>query len=64
MTITIKFKDGTEKIFRHEGRAGGSYTKTIKYEGGYAIVKDEWDKTYAYPNEEIKEIITEPNRYF
>ena len=29
----IKLKDGTTREFKHEGRAGGSYMKHIRYEG-------------------------------
>jgi hypothetical protein len=32
MNIIVKMKNGTTKEFLHEGRAGGSYTKTTKYE--------------------------------
>lgn len=54
--IQIKFRDGTDAVFKHEGRAGGSYTKTIRYEGNFVIVKDEWGKEFVYPSDTIKEI--------
>ncbi len=54
--IVIKFRDGTEAVFKDEGRSGGSYRSTIRYEGGFAIVKDEWDKEYIFPFDTIKEI--------
>ena len=41
-SIYIYFKDGSKKEHLHRGRAGGSYTPRIKYEGGFAIVEDEW----------------------
>lgn len=62
-SIYIKMKDGTTKEFKHEGRAGGSYTKAIRYEGGMAIVIDEWDNETAIPIADIKEINVERPRY-
>jgi hypothetical protein len=56
--ITIKFKDGTERKFPHEGRAGGSYSKSVSYEGGFVIVKDEWYNTFAFPTEVVAEVQT------
>ena len=61
-SIEIIFKDGTKRDFPHQGRAGGSYTKTLRYEGGFAIVRDEYFKEIAFPAEDIKEIKTWPNR--
>lgn len=54
--ITVKMKDGTEKKFLHEGRAGGSYTKHIRYEGGFAIITDEWYNETAIPQADIAEV--------
>jgi hypothetical protein len=54
--ITVIMKDGEVREFPHEGRAGGSYTKTIKYEGGFAIITDEWWNQTAIPCENIKEV--------
>lgn len=59
--IIIKMKDGTVKKFIHEGRCGGSYTKTIKYEGAFVIITDEYDRTTAFPVNDIAEITTKPN---
>jgi hypothetical protein len=60
--IAVIMKDGTIKDFPHEGRSGGSYTKTIKYEGGFAIITDEWYKETAIPSADIKEIVTSQHR--
>jgi hypothetical protein len=60
--ITIKFKDGTIKRFLHTGRSGGSYTKTIRYEGSFVIVTDEWSSETAFPASDISEIKSEPER--
>lgn len=62
MNITVKMKDGTVKKFFHEGRAGGSYTKSIRYEPGFVVIKDEWESETAISSEDIQEIITESHR--
>lgn len=62
-SIVIKMKDGTVKNFPHVGRAGGSYTKTIKYEGAFAIVQDEYYQRTAIPASDIAEVIETPNRW-
>jgi hypothetical protein len=54
--IVIAMKDGTERRFPHVGRPGGSYTKTIRYEGGFAIVTDEWYNETAIPQSDINEV--------
>lgn len=60
--ITIIMKDSTVRRFPHEGRAGGSYTKTLKLEKGWAIVEDEWGEQTIIPEADIKEIKQTPNR--
>jgi hypothetical protein len=55
-SIKVYMKDGTEKDFNHEGRVGGSYTKSIKYEGMFAIITDEYGSSTAIPAADIKEI--------
>lgn len=60
--IVVYMKDGTVKSFPHEGRSGGSYTKEIRYEGGFAIVTDEWYEQTAIPQQDIKEIKVTPTR--
>lgn len=60
--ITIIMKDGEIKRFDHEGRAGGSYTKTLRLEKGWAIVEDEWGEETIIPEADIKEIKQTPNR--
>ena len=59
-SITIHFKDGKKKEFRHEGRAGGSYTKEVRYEGAFAIVRDEWYNETSFPAADIDRIETTP----
>ena len=36
--IIVKMKDGTVREFRHEGRPGGSYTKSVRLEAGFVVV--------------------------
>ena len=59
--ITITMKDGTVKTYKHEGRAGGSYTKTVRYEGAFVIVRDEWDAETAIPAADVAEVRVEPH---
>ena len=60
--IYITFTNGKKKSFLHQGRAGGSWTKSIRYEGGFAIITDEWHEETIFPNRLIKEIKVEPHR--
>lgn len=60
--IRITFKDDTWEEFRHEGRAGGSWTKSVKYEAGWVIVEDEWGKRTAFPQDAVKKVEEEPHR--
>lgn len=61
-SIYIEMKDGTVKEFPHEGRAGGSYTKSIRYEGSFAIITDEWGNETAIPAEDIATVkVKRPN---
>lgn len=62
-SIKIKFKDGSVMDFPHKGRPGGSYTKTIRYEGVFAIVKDEYGTETSFPSDRIAEITSIPERY-
>jgi hypothetical protein len=56
-------KDGSKKDFKHVGRSGGSYTKSIRYEGTFAIIKDEYDNETAIPSSDITEIKVEQSRW-
>lgn len=60
-SITIKLKNGAILEFPHEGRSGGSYSKSVRYESGWAIVTDEWGKEHAFPAANIEEVIEKPN---
>lgn len=62
-SITVKLKNGKVREFPHVGRPGGSYTKTIRYEGGFAIIKDEDGHETAFPAADIEEVITRQNHW-
>jgi hypothetical protein len=62
-SITITMKDGSTREFPHEGRGGGSYSKSVRYEGGFVIVTDEWGKETAIPSSDVKEVVKKPERY-
>jgi hypothetical protein len=61
VSIKVKMKDGTTKDFPHRGRSGGSWTKSIRYEGAFAIITDEWQNETAIPAEGISEIVKTQN---
>lgn len=63
VNIYITMKDGRKLEFKHTGRAGGSYTKRIRYEGNFAIVTDEYYNETAIPSADILEIQTEQPMY-
>ena len=62
--ITVKMKDGTVRKFPHEGRAGGSYSKTVRYEGEMVIITDEWFKQTAIPVADVEEVVEMPHGSF
>lgn len=57
--IIVKFRDGTERVFRHEGRAGGSYTKKLSYEPGFIVITDEWYNTISFPSDLVESVRVE-----
>jgi hypothetical protein len=58
----LHMKDGRTHDFPHEGRAGGSYTKRVIYEGCFVIVEDEWRKRVAFPADAIERVEETPDR--
>ncbi len=62
-SFKIHLRDGTVQEFNHVGRAGGSYTKTIKYEPGFAVIHDEYGAKYSIPSDLIQLIEEYPERY-
>jgi hypothetical protein len=61
--IKVYLRDGTIQEFKHEGRPGGSYTKTVKYEGGFVIITDEWRKRTCFPADLVLRVEDEPTRW-
>lgn len=61
--IKITRKDGRVHNYLHEGRPGGSYTKTLKLENGFAIVQDEYGERFIIPSFDIDEIVETPHRW-
>ena len=58
-TVTIKFRDGTERTMEDRGRPGGSYSQKVSYEGGFVVVTDVWGAKTAFPAELVAEVRTE-----
>jgi hypothetical protein len=56
-------KDGTKREFLHEGRSGGSYTKRLTLENGFAVITDEYYARTVIPANDIAEIKEYPERY-
>ncbi len=62
-SITVKMKDGTIREFPHKGRAGGSYTKSVKYEGAFVVIEDEYYMRTAIPAADVAEVVEIPVRW-
>lgn len=61
--IIIKMRDGTKREFPHEGRPGGSYTKSVRYELGVVVITDEYYRETAIPLDLVSEVKLDPERY-
>ena len=57
--ITIKLKNGETKRHDHKPRPGGSYSNSLKFEGEWAIVTDEYGNQTCYPAADIEVINSE-----
>lgn len=55
-SITVLFRDGTKREFKEVGRPGGSYSLSIKYEGEFIVITDEYYNTTAYPMDRVQEV--------
>ena len=62
-TIKVFFNDGDHEIY-DSSRSGGSYTNTVRYEGGFVIVTDVWGKETAWPVKDVKKVEVIPTRYY
>lgn len=56
MTIYLKMKDGTTRIFEDRGAAGGSYEQSMRTEIGFVVITDAHGKSTWIPSETIDEI--------
>ena len=54
--ITLHFKDNSVQSFKHVGRAGGSYSKSIRYENGFVVIVDEYQNETVFPSDSISKI--------
>ncbi len=61
MNIVVRMKNGAKKEFLHTGRVGGSWTKSIRHEGMFTIISDEWGTEVHIPSSDIEEIRTTSN---
>lgn len=55
-SVRITMKDGTINDHKHRGRAGGSYTKSVRYEGAFVVVVDEYRAETAYPASDVAKV--------
>ena len=62
-SISVRMKDGTVREFPHRGRAGGSYTKRVRYEAAFVVVIDEYGQETAFPAADVAEVKTAEDRY-
>jgi hypothetical protein len=58
INIKITMKDGTVHNFEHKGRAGGSWTNAVRYEGEFVIITDEWNSDTAFPSQDVEKVET------
>jgi hypothetical protein len=62
MTIYLKMKDGTRRVFEDRGAAGGSYCQSMRAEIGFVVITDAWGKSTWIPSDTIEEIEQEATR--
>lgn len=60
--IVIELNDGTVEDFPETSRAGGSYCTSIRYEKGFAIITDAYDRETVFPESRIIKIKVTPSR--
>lgn len=62
MTIILKMKDGSTRIFEDRGAPGGSYSQSMRAEIGFIVVTDAYGKSTWIPSDEIARIEQEADR--
>lgn len=55
-SVIVHLRDGSKREFPHQGRPGGSYTNSVRYEGQFAIVRDPWDNDTAFPMDVVERV--------
>jgi hypothetical protein len=55
-TFRVQMRDGTVREFIDRGRAGGSYSQSIRYETGFVVIVDCYNGETSIPAADIKEI--------
>ena len=60
--IEVTMKNGAKQVYLHQGRAGGSYTKRLTFEGAFAVITDEYGVRTCIPANDIAEIKDTPLR--
>ena len=55
-SVTLIRKDGSRERFEERGRAGGSWSMTLTFEGEFAVITDEYGRRTAIPACDIKSI--------
>lgn len=64
MTIYLKMKDGTKRVFEDRGAAGGSYSQSMRSEIGFIVITDAHGKATWIPSDTIEEVEQEgPRRW-
>lgn len=64
MTIYLKMRNGTSRVFEDNGAAGGSYCQSMRSEIGFVVITDAWGKSTWIPSDTIEQIEQEgPRRW-
>ena len=62
--VKVTLKNGEVRDFPGTSRSGGSYGCSVRYEGAFVIVKDEWGKETAFPAADVTMVEKEgPRRW-
>lgn len=60
--ITIEMNDGEKKVFKPQGRAGGSFSIDVQYRGDWVVIIDEWYNETAFPASSVKQVNKQVDR--
>lgn len=62
MTIYLKMKDGTTRVFADRGASGGSYSQSMRSEIGFIVITYAHGKSTWIPSDTIEEVEQEALR--